>query len=278
MMPSGWYACCEGVFMMGWLHFNSTVSPLLTRVNSEIHCESVIQQGWRCTPQPWSSEFGEAAECHNPVSLKICTWRPQSSRFADTLAGRDGASLKMLIEALIEWVWSYSLGGYDAGSLEIHLEAVMERVWRYTGRSWLRKIVVLGGSLSGGSSSGGRGNSSWDCIHWLTCNCGNVEDWVQHGLLTDLKVAGSGRQSILGWCSMPCMKSSVYAVIGVCCTWCQLLIMEWRDTEGWLNFVFLGDGRGENEYVRDDRRWRKSSWETGTLRICVQVNIPFPIL
>jgi len=49
----------------------------------------------------------------------------------------------------------------------------------------------------------------------------------------------------------------VYAVLGVCCTLCQFMIMIWRDGEGWLNFVFCDDGR-----VMDDKEryggWR---WE-----------------
>ena len=56
------------------------------------------------------------------------------------------------------------------------------------------------------------------------------------------------------------MLYSVYAVLGVCCTRCMpysvydvLLIMAWRDREGWLNFVCLGDGRIEDKKERDER-------------------------
>jgi len=35
-------------------------------------------------------------------------------------------------------------------------------------------------------------------MHWLTHNCGNVENSVQHGLPRDERLAGSRRQSILG--------------------------------------------------------------------------------
>jgi len=31
------------------------------------------------------------------------------------------------------------------------------------------------------------------------------------------------------------------------------MIMAWRDREGWLNFVFLGHGRVEDEKERDER-------------------------
>jgi len=54
------------------------------------------------------------------------------------------------------------------------------------------------------------------------------------------------------------------------------MMMAWRDREGWLNFVFLGDGRVEHKKERDQRRWGKSSWGTGTWRIgCAgQLTIP----
>ena len=33
-----------------------------------------------------------------------------------------------------------------------------------------------GHGQSGGGSSGGRRNGCWDSVHWLTCNCGNVDN------------------------------------------------------------------------------------------------------
>ena len=139
-------------------------------------------------------------------------------------------SLKMYLEAVIERVWrgtwrprSCELGGGDCASLDIHLEAVIEQVWRCTWRPWSSEIGgVLGGGQSGGGSWGGRRDGSWDSIHWLTRTCGNVENWVQHGLPRDVRLARSGRQSILGWCSTRCMRYSVYAVVGVCCSRCML--------------------------------------------------------
>ena len=70
--------------------------------------------------------------------------------------------------------------------------------------------------------------------------------------------------AVLGIYSTRCMLYSMYAILSICCTHCSLLIMAWRDREGWLNFVFLGDGRVEDETERDDRRWRNTSWEIGT--------------
>jgi len=54
------------------------------------------------------------------------------------------------------------------------------------------------------------------------------------------------------------------------------MIMEWRDREGWLNFVFLGDGGVEHKKERDQRRWGKSSWETGTKRISCASQLTIP--
>jgi len=135
----------------------------------------VIEWTHRCTPRPWSSEFGDA------------------------------------------------LGGCDRASLEMHLEAVIERVWRCTWRPWSSDIGgVLGGSQSGGGSLGGRHDGSWDSIHWLTRNCGNVENWVQHGVPRDERLPTSGRKLMMEWCSTRCMLYSVFAVLGVSCTRCLL--------------------------------------------------------
>jgi len=37
------------------------------------------------------------------------------------------------------------------------------------------------------------------------------------------------------------------AVQGICCTRCLLMIVAWRDREGFVNFVFLGDGRDKHK-------------------------------
>jgi len=63
--------------------------------------------------------------------------------------------------------------------------------------------------------------------------------------------------AVLGVCCTQCMLHSVNAVLGVCCTGCQLIIMVWRDREGWLNSVFSDDGRVMDENDRDEG-WR---WE-----------------
>jgi len=51
------------------------------------------------------------------------------------------------------------------------------------------------------------------------------------------------------------------------------MIMAWRDREGWLKFVFWGDGRVEHKQVRDRG---KSSWETGTWRVSCASQLTIP--
>jgi len=125
----------------------------------------------------------------------------------------------------------------------MHLEVVIENVGRYTWRPWSNKIGEVlrggwcgsnwseggqsGGIQSGGSESwvgrsGGMRDGSWDSIHWSTCDCGNVENWVKHGPLRAERLAGRGGQSIVGWWSTGWMQYSAYAVFGVCCTRCML--------------------------------------------------------
>jgi len=187
---------------------------------------------------------------------------------------------------------------------------MIERVWRCTWRPWSSEIGgVPGGGQSGGGSLRERIDMSSDSIHRSTCNCGNVENWVQDFLPRDWLGAGDSPcwddvlrgecstqwilssvyavlivccircmlysvyavlsvcctrcmlylvHAVLGACCSWCMLYSVYAVLSVCCTWCTLLIMAWGDREGWLNFVFLGDGTVDAEKDRDEMRWGKS--------------------
>jgi len=79
--------------------------------------------------------------------------------------------------------------------------------------------------------------------------------------------------AVLGVCCTRCMLYSVYAVLGVfctlcmlysvyvgldvCCTQCQLMMMAWRDRQGWLSFVLSNNGTVVDEKERDGG-WR---WE-----------------
>jgi hypothetical protein len=157
------------------------------------------------------------------------TLRMTSSEFEDALGGRDRATLEMNLEAVIVPVWRYTwrpswceLGGRNRVRLEIRLDAVIERDSRCTWRTWLCKNGgVLRGSQSWAGWSGGRRAGSWDSIHWLTCYCGNVEGWVQHGLQWEERLVGSRRQLIMGWRSTQCTRYSVYAVLCVYCSLCM---------------------------------------------------------
>jgi len=63
-------------------------------------------------------------------------------------------------------------------------------------------------------------------------------------------------------------QSWVYAVVGVCCTLCQLMIMTWRDRQGWPNFGFHDDGRVVDEKQRDrGGRWQRCGGYEGIWEI-----------
>jgi len=159
-------------------------------------------------------------------TIIMWSWRAQLCDFGNTLRGCNRLSLEMHLEAITDWVrrctwgpWLCELGGHVYARWEIHLEALNEWIWRCTQNQWSSKIVaVLECGQSGGSRSGGRHNGSWNSIHWLTGSCGNAEKSAQHGLPRDEILAGSGRQSILQWSSMPCMQYAAYAILSVCGT------------------------------------------------------------
>ena len=79
--------------------------------------------------------------------VEWCSWRPGSSELRDALGDRD-------------WV-----------NPEMHREAGIERVWGCTCRLWSSGI----GGVHASGRFGGRRDGSRDSIHWLSCNCGNVE-------------------------------------------------------------------------------------------------------
>jgi len=54
------------------------------------------------------------------------------------------------------------------------------------------------------------------------------------------------------------------------------LITAWKDREGWLNFMFSGDSRVEDDKERNERRLGKSSWETGTQKISLTRKFTVP--
>jgi len=71
----------------------------------------------RCTPRPWTSEFGHSLGGSDQASLEmhleaviVQTCRLYSSEFRDTLGGCDRASWEMHLEAMIEREWSSTWG------------------------------------------------------------------------------------------------------------------------------------------------------------------------
>jgi hypothetical protein len=152
----------------------------------------------------------------------MCTCRPWEC----ILRGRNWVSLEiyvkgddhMNLEAVIEREWRCTWRLWSSEFGHMHLEAmnvedVIERVWSCTGRSWSSEI---GGQLDGSKSAGGSSeemrDASGDFIHWFAHNCGNVENWIPHGLLRD--DTGWERETV----DLGIMQYTVYAVLSVCCT------------------------------------------------------------
>ena len=61
--------------------------------------------------------------------------------------------------------------------------------------------------------------------------------------------------AVLHDCSSRCMQCSVNAVLGGYWTPCLLMIIAWRDGDGYLHFMFVGYGTVEHKVGREDRRW-----------------------
>jgi len=59
------------------------------------------------------------------------------------------------------------------------------------------------------------------------------------------------------------------AILGVWCTRCGLIIMAWRDREGWLEFIFLGNGR-ERERWEDLGETIMRNWNLREFRVQVK--------
>jgi len=128
------------------------------------------------------------------------------------------------MQAMIVWTWRLwlseiweALTGHD----HVNLGGMIERDPRSSWRSRLIEIGgVRGGGQSGGGTLGGRRNSSWDSIYWLTRNNCNAVSWVLQGLPRYRRQGGSRRQSIVGWCSTRCKQFSLCSVLGVWSTRC----------------------------------------------------------
>jgi len=192
-MPHRSFLLCYPCISVPWPLLLNNILGGHDWASLEMHLEAKNEWTQRCTWRPWSSQF-----------LHVHGGR--DSELRDPLVGCDWASLDMHFETGMEWTqrctgrsssseFGHALGGRDRVNSEMHSEADTARVWTWTCRLWSSEI----GGVVGGGRFGGRRNSSWDSIYWLTCNCWNVQSWVQHAL-RDEKLAGSGRLSVLGWC------------------------------------------------------------------------------
>jgi len=256
-----------------------------------MHREIVIEWVWRFTWRPCSCEHG----VRNRVSLEMqlqakieriwkYTWRPWSSELGNALRDCDWESLEMQLEAVIVRVWRYTS------------EAVIERDWKSTWKRWMdgapgaetlcissltRKrgnvtrwlyLWPLMASWLMAVNCVGRHAGSWSYIQGSTRNHENESKTKNLGYAV-LGVCCTWSMlylvyAVLGVCCTWCMLYLVYAVLSVCCTRCmlysvyactrcQLMIMAWRDGEGWLDFVFCDDSWVVHKKVRDGG-WR---WE-----------------
>jgi len=242
------------------------------RLNSEMHLEAVIEWEWICTWRPWSCEVGDGlggpdriSSVMNLEAMIERVWRSKCGPWSSKLGGRNLASFEMCLEAIIEqnrkscwrrsiWrqsIWRWSIWRWLIWRRLICRQLIWRQlIWRLL--IWKRLIwrQLIWRQLIG------RCTGSCDSIHWFTRNCGNVKLRIQ--------AKSARRCQMRGWLEAWDSRSWLDGVLVVCCTWHFRLIVAWGDREGWLNFEFLGDVSVEEEEERDQQRWGKSSWETGT--------------
>jgi len=86
------------------------------------------------------------------------------------------------------------------------------------------------------------------------CSTRYVQYWVYpvHGRCSTRYIQYTV-DAVHGVSSTRCMQYSVSSLLSVCCVQCLLMIMTWRYREKWLNFVFLGDARVEDEKQSAER-------------------------
>jgi len=209
----GWCLCTWG---LPNIYSQSLSSPSLP-----LYLRTAAITPWRCTWRELSSVFGDALGDWEIEWTQRCPWRQWLSEFGDALGGRDWVNSEMHLEAVIECVrwytwrpWSIKIGGVLGGGWSggnWSEGGWSGGDWSEGGQSGCSESggSESGGSESGGGRSGGMCNGSWDCIHWLTHNCGNVENCVQQGPLRDWLGAGDSRlldDAVRGVCSSWCMQ------------------------------------------------------------------------
>jgi len=116
---------------------------------------------------------------------------------------------------------------------------------------------------------------SWRATWWWSILYRGIQeaDAIFRGQLVIMRM--KGRQTILGRC-----YARRILVLGVYYTQCQLMIMPWRDREGWLNFVFCNDGKVvDNKQRNGGWRWGQCGgyariWEMRGTTCQIQLGIP----
>jgi hypothetical protein len=111
----------------------------------------------------------------------------------------------------------------------------------------------------------GRYPGTWSNIQGSTPNHENKGKTTNLAWMLYLVYAVLSVYAVLGVCCTWCMLYLVYAVLGVCCTQCQLMIMAWWDRQGSLNLVFRNDSWIVNEKERDV--WWRWEWCGGYDRL-----------
>jgi len=97
---------------------------------------------------------------------------------------------------------------------------------------------------------------SWWAGGWWSIVMGGTPEGEAsfRGQLVIMKLKG-GQTSFSG-CYTQCVIYSVYVVLAVCCTQCQLMIMAWRDWDTLLSFECCDDSRVVHETEWDGGcRW-----------------------
>jgi len=187
-------------------------------------------------------------------TLIMHSWRRQFCRFGDAPGGHDQTTMEEYMEVvdLQKVDWSHPRC-WDC----IHQEVNLQR-WEC---NMVRLLLGSYGELAVGGWSVARHTGSWSYIHWSNHsheNEGKTDNlgWILYMVFDLLTVCCTEWKMFL-----------VYAVLEVCYTQCQLVIIIWRDQEGWPSLLFCNDGRG----VEETDRW---VWIMGmTCRIWADMTI-----
>jgi len=142
--------------------------------------------------------------------------------------------------------FGYALGGRDWVSLTMRLQTKIEQHWRRSGKwsIWMRSMGGMPGAqnqfnrlLTRNSGNVMTGLYHWSCYGELAGGSRSVASYAASW--SYIQGSTKNRENEGTTKILRCMLYLVYAELGVFCTPCQLIMMAWRDGEGWLDFVFL---------------------------------------